>query len=200
MRDLPLILIGTLCCLGAIAYGAKAAADDQTARDQSARSTNSRVLGSNVAGALPPGIRVDPATGLMVGVRIQASKGVTPVPWELLRSYEYDSQQGLVDVPQPVADLDGKRIAMLGFLWTMYEYDDIDEFGLVGNHWSCCYGIPPGLSDVVVVTLREDQAGLSQTLNPIRVEGTLHVREIKDGGFTVAIYEMTDAVATVLEY
>ena len=75
-----------------------------------------------------------------------------------------------------------------------------DKFGLVGSHWSCCYGIPPGLSDVVDVKLRDDQAGLSPTLNPLRVEGTFHVKEIKREGFTMAIYSMTDAVATVIEY
>ena len=198
MRDVPLILVGTLACLSAIAYGAEAAARDHAERAQNARFTGSRVLGSNLAPKLPPGIRIDPTTGLMVGVRITTSAGVTPVPWEVLRAYEY--KPGLEGLPSSLKDLDGKKIAMLGFLWAIYEFDDIDEFGLVGNHWSCCYGIPPGLSDVVVVTLKDDQPGLSQTLNPIRVEGTFHVREIIEDGFPVAIYELTGATATVLEY
>ncbi len=151
-----------------------------------------------VAVRLPAGVRVDPSTGLLVGVRLKGDKDTTPAPWELFRSYDY--QKGLEGMPESIRDLHEKKVVMLGFLWAIYEPDDIRRFGLVGSHWSCCYGVPPGLSDVVMVELKEGEDGLSQTLNPIRVVGTLHIREEKQGGFTTAIYHMTDAVVQVLEY
>ncbi len=151
-----------------------------------------------VAVRLPSGVRVDPMTGLLVGVRLKGDKDTTAAPWELFRSYDYEKE--LKGMPESIRKLDEKKVVMLGFLWAIYEPDDIRRFGLVGSHWSCCYGVPPGLSDVVMVELKEGEDGLSQTLNPIRVVGTLHIREEKQGGFTTAIYHMSDAVVQVLEY
>ncbi len=188
---------------GCLLQGATDAASSHEARTAK-RGTFRRVdreyastSGAPVAN-LPPGVSVDPNTGLMVGFDLQLEEGVTGVPWETLRAYEYTP--GIADLPKEIKELDGQKVAMLGFLWAIYDYDDIHKFGLVGSHWSCCYGIPPGLSDVVVVNLREGHDGLSQTFNPVRVQGTLKIGEKKEGGFTVAIYEMLDATAVVLEY
>ncbi len=87
---------------------------------------------------------------------------------------------------------------MAGFLLPLYEFADIREFHLVGSHWSCCFGVPPGLSGWVSVDLRPGSPGLPNTVDPIVVTGTFHVREQKEAGYVVAIYAMDDATATVL--
>lgn len=201
--DRWIVLAVSLVVLGCLLWGANDAARSDEERAE-ARRTFQRVerrfgaLEGTPAVNLPPGVSVDPNTGLMVGFDLQVEEGVTGVPWETLRAYEYSP--GLEDLPAEIKQLDGQRVAMLGFLWAIYDYDDIHKFGLVGSHWSCCYGIPPGLSDVVIVNLAEGHEGLSQTFNPVRVQGTLRIGEKKEGGFTVAIYEMVDAKAVVLEY
>lgn len=194
--------VSILAVLGLL-YGSAASASSE--EDRKAKRRQFKRENRNLSGRadtpvvnLPPGVSVDPNTGLMVGFGLQVAEGTTGVPWETLRAYDYEP--GIPGMPEDIKQLDGKKVAMLGFLWAIYDYDDIHKFGLVGSHWSCCYGIPPGLSDVVIVNLEDGHEGLSQTFNPVRVTGTFHVREMKEGGFTVAIYEITDAKAVVLEY
>ena len=201
--DRWIVLAVSLVTLSCLFWGASDAAQSEEERAEK-RKTFKRVekrlsaLEGTPVPNLPPGVSVDPNTGLMVGFAMEVEEGVTGVPWETLRAYEYNP--GLEELPEEIKQLDGQKVAMLGFLWAIYDYDDIHKFGLVGSHWSCCYGIPPGLSDVVIVNLAEGHEGLSQTFNPVRVQGTLRIGEMKEGGFTVAIYEMVDAKAVVLEY
>lgn len=149
---------------------------------------------------LPPGLRIDPATGLLMGVTLPQIEGVKGVTWELLRTYEY--QPGLKGMPEDIKNLDGKKVVMIGFLMTLFEYDDIKDFHLVASHWSCCYGVPPGLDGAVRVRLDPKQEGLPNTIKPIRVIGTLRVKEVREdeSGIVWAIYSMDDAEAIVLSY
>lgn len=194
--------VSLVAVLGLVIGARSAAASHETrAAERAEFRPAARQLGGRgdvPAIALPPGVSVDPNTGLMVGFDLKVEEGTTGIPWETLRAYEYEP--GLPNMPEEIKKLEGQQVAMLGFLWAIYDYDDIHKFGLVGSHWSCCYGIPPGLGDVVIVDLAEGHEGLSQTFNPVRVTGTFHVGERKEGGFTVAIYEITDAKAVVLEY
>ena len=149
---------------------------------------------------LPPGVRIDPSTGFLVGVQLDAEDGVSPLPWELLRSYVYEP--GLENLPEAIRALDGKRVVMLGFLAPRYEVEDIRDFVLVASHWSCCYGVPPGLDGAVRVRLDPKQEGLPNTIKPIRVIGTLRVKEIREEESDIvwAIYSMDDAEAVILSY
>jgi len=148
--------------------------------------------------ALPEGIRIDQATGLLMGVVPPDIPGVEPLTWELLRTYEY--QPEMKGLPDAIKNLDGKRVVMIGFLMTVFEFDDIHEFHLVASHWSCCYGVPPGLDGAVHVKLADDQEGLPNTVKPLRVIGTLHVGEIKESEIVYAIYSITDAEAVIMDY
>jgi len=148
--------------------------------------------------ALPEGVRVDQATGLLMGVVPPDIPGVEPLTWELLRTYEY--QPEMKGLPDAIKNLDGKRVVMIGFLMTVFEFDDIHEFHLVASHWSCCYGVPPGLDGAVHVKLADDQEGLPNTVKPLRVIGTLHVGEIKESEIVYAIYSITDAEAVIMDY
>ena len=149
---------------------------------------------------LPPGLRVDPATGLLMGVQLPQIEGVKGVTWELFRTYEY--QPGLKGMPDEIKNLDGQKVVMIGFLMTLFQYDDIKDFHLVASHWSCCYGVPPGLDGAVRVRLAKGEEGLPNTIKPIRVIGTLRVKEVKEEESDIvwAIYSMDDAEAVVLDY
>lgn len=147
---------------------------------------------------LPAGLRVDPGTGLLLGVVPPDIPGVEPLMWELLRTYEY--RPGLEGVPQSILKLDGKKVVMIGFLMTVFEYDDIHEFHLVASHWSCCYGVPPGLDGAVRVQLAEGEEGLPNTIKPLRVIGTLRVKEIKESDIVYAIYTIENAEARIMDY
>lgn len=155
--------------------------------------------GGSAALGLPAGMRVDPTTGLLVGVLPPSDiPGTKPLTWELLRGYEY--RPGLAGMPEEIRALDGQRVVMIGFLMTVFEYDDIHEFHLVASHWSCCYGVPPGLEGAVATKLKAGAEGLPNTLKPLRVIGTLRVREIKDSEIVYAIYSLEDAEALIMDY
>ena len=158
------------------------------------------VLGANDDGrdaaarlGLPAGVTFDPITGLLVGVALEGDANTTPVTWEVLKSYEYEA--GLKNLPEDVAKLDGKQVVMLGFQMASYEYDDIREFYLVASHWSCCYGVPAGINGAVHINLADKSPSLSLTNRPLKIVGTLRVREMKDSGIVMAIYSLEDAKA-----
>jgi hypothetical protein len=196
------LLLGTVCAAALLVRGIVEAGE---AKPVSERRREVRIgavdpdaaLSSGLVG-LPPGIQVDPMTGLLVGVVPPDVPGCTALPWERLREYEY--RPGLEGLPESLKRLDGQKVVMLGFLMAVFEYDDIREFHLVGNHWSCCFGVPPSLADTVYVRLKEGQEGLPATLRPIRVIGTLRIEEVKESGIVYAIYSIPDAEVTILDY
>ncbi len=211
MSERAITGLASLVFLLALVHGARTSADAHEDRVEelaglrnAQRFGRSQFLGASggANGVLPGGLRVDPATGLLIGTRISVPEGTRGVPWEVLRAFDYAQAQGLDDVPETIKSLDGQRVAMMGFLWANYDVTDIREFGLVGSHWSCCYGMPPGLSDVVDVTLTAGSPGLERTRNPVRVEGIFHVKEARDPEFDhlMSIYQITDATVTIIEY
>ncbi len=196
--DILFLLAVTLAAVGFWFEGMDAAqGDDEDAQGVGIMATAG---GAPPAMSLPPGLRVDPATGLLMGVTLPDIEGVEGVSWELLRTYEYRPE--LAGMPDAIKKLDGQKVVMIGFLMTLFQYDDITEFHLVSSHWSCCYGVPPGLSGAVRVNLPEGAEGLPNTIKPLRVIGTLRVREVKDEESDIvwAIYTMDDAEATILDY
>lgn len=200
MIDLVLLVVLGVAALLLWFEGAEIAADAAT---PTAREAGIMATGGGLALPqldLPPGLRVDPATGLLMGITLPDIEGVEGLPWELLRTYEY--RPGLEGMPEEIRKLDGKKVVMIGFLMTLFQYDDIKDFHLVASHWSCCYGVPPGLDGAVRVRLAEGQEGLPNTIKPIRVIGTLRVAEVKEEESDIvwAIYSMQDAEAVILDY
>ena len=148
------------------------------------------------AASLPGGVTIDPQTLELVGLDLEPEDGSQVVGWSTLRGYEY--QEGLGGVPEEIRALDGQAVTMAGFLLPLYEFDDIKEFNLVASHWSCCFGVPPGINGWVYVRLAKGQKGLKNSTDPLKVSGTFRVREHKEAGYVVSIYALEDAKATVL--
>jgi hypothetical protein len=124
--------------------------------------------------------------------------GSTVLAWSALKAYEYE--KGLRGLPDGIRALDGRRVTMAGFLLPLYEFHDIREFNLVSSHWSCCFGVPPGINGWVMVSLPPEHPGLRNTTEPIAVTGTFRVRERTEAGWVVAIYAIEDARARVLSW
>ena len=145
---------------------------------------------------LPAGVTIDPETLQLVGLNLEAEAGGGVASWGVLGSFQY--VDGLDELPEALAALDGQTATMAGFLLPLYEYEDIKEFHLVASHWSCCFGVPPGLNGWVAIRLAPGQPGLPNTTDPVKVTGTFRVREEKEAGYVVAIYAIDDARATIL--
>jgi hypothetical protein len=201
--DLSFVLLGTLLVLGLWFEGLHRAAEGEPATatglpPRAILSSGGAEGGSAATMGLPAGIRVDPTTGLLMGVLPPDLPGTKPLTWEMLRTYDY--RPGLEGLPEAIAALDGQQVVMIGFLMTVFEYDDIHEFHLVASHWSCCYGVPPGLEGAVHVKLAQGQEGLPNTIKPLQVVGTLELGERKEAGIVYAIYSLRDARATIMDY
>lgn len=147
---------------------------------------------------LPPGVTVD-ERGVLQGLNLAAAPGTRMLGWDTLRSLEYSMAVGLNEMPDALRAVDGQRVTMVGFLMPNYEFDDIHQFALVGSHWSCCFGMPAGLTGTVNVTLAAGHTGLENSLEPLRVVGTFRAKEIKEEGWLVAIYSLEDATAEALK-
>ena len=169
------------------------------------------VLGFGVAGASPARPRGDdPAPVAPVPAPAPAPApvpGLAPAParatdssevdWSVLTQYEY--QQGLVQLPDAIKALDGKRVTMGGFLMPIYEFDDIHEFSLVPTHMSCCFGVPAGLNGQVYVKV-SGKRGLPNTNEPLRVTGVFRAKEVKEAGYVLAIWAIEDADVKIVGY
>jgi hypothetical protein len=89
---------------------------------------------------------------------------------------------------------------MLGFLLPLHEFDDILEFNLVASHWSCCYGVPPGITGWARVVLTRGQQGLENATQPLLVTGTFRLEEQEEAGYALSIYTREDAGARDLSW
>jgi Protein of unknown function (DUF3299) len=213
LADRLLLLLATAACLGALAWGAGEVRGGGAAPrpglafrpfpppppDLAARLAAPEGAGSPGGAAsptLPPGLRIDPKTLQLVGLDLKADPGGVVAEWDLLRSWKY--QEGLVGLPETIRALDGKKVTMAGFLLPLYEFDDIHEFNLVASHWSCCFGVPPGVTGWVHVRLAAGQTGLPNTSEPLRVSGTFHVAPKKEAGFVVSVWALDDAKASII--
>jgi hypothetical protein len=144
---------------------------------------------------LPPGVGIDPETGLMLGLDLKPADGEQAPSWALLAKANAVSK--LADLPASVRALDGKRVVFGGFMMALYALRDIREFALVGSHTKCCFGIPPGVGDQIVVRIARRAEGLALTLAPLRVAGTFRIRPqhlYRDGsGPLIWLYEIVGA-------
>jgi len=199
--DLLLAVLGTTALLLAIGVSAVRAAPGEPPRARrsppaAGAASSPGNPGSSPSGSLPAGASIDPDTLELVGVELQGEDGSQVLDWSVLKSYEY--REGLAELPDAIRDLEGKPVTMAGFLMPLYEYEDIKEFNLVASHWSCCFGVPPGINGWVHVKLARGQQGLRNSTEPLKITGTFHIAEQKEAGYVVSIFAIGDAKAHVL--
>ena len=116
-----------------------------------------------------------------------------PIPDSL-----YNAKPGHVIgyIPKRVRELDGKRVALTGFMLpvTLHNHQ-VTAFLLMRTQNTCCFGIAPLLNEVVEVTRMEAPARILMD-TPITVVGRLHVRERWGSGFLCSIYQLDEEQIT----
>jgi hypothetical protein len=105
-----------------------------------------------------------------------------------LGNFDYDASVG-GDIPPDVLRLDGCHFKTTGYMIPLDQAESISEFALVPSLFACCFGQPPQIQHTIVVHCPKAKA-VSYFPDELIVEGTLHVKEVKDGGFIVSIYQM----------
>ncbi len=138
------------------------------------------VAGTPGAGGLHTG------SSIRASVEVKAPPGYEAVTWKLLGGFEYTEGMKL---PENVKSLHGKKVAIAGYMMALDEVENIHEFLLVESLWSCCFGQPPSVNQVLVIRI-EGKKGIEYTSGPILVIGALEVGEKIEDGFVSSVYRL----------
>jgi hypothetical protein len=105
-------------------------------------------------------------------------------------------------IPPKIRELDGKGVLIVGFMVPI-DVDrrgNVTSFALTQNQSFCCYGIPPGLTELIVVDMAEGKSAPYSYDVPVAVYGTMTVGEEIDDGYILSLYRVvSDEVIDVRE-
>jgi hypothetical protein len=112
--------------------------------------------------------------------------GYETVAWSTLGGFEYSEGMKL---PDAVTKLNGKKVALAGYMMTLDEVENIREFLIVESLWSCCFGVPPNVNQVILIKI-EGRRGTEYSSLPVMIAGTLDVGEKIEDGFVTSVYRL----------
>ena len=124
---------------------------------------------------------------LASAVEIEVPEGYVKGDWSALGSFDY--KEGM-ELPAVATAFDDKKVAFGGYMMSLGEYTDVRKFLLVESIWSCCFGIPPDVHQVIVVKIPKEYPSTELTSMAVRVLGTLDVGEERDGRWVTSIYRL----------
>jgi len=110
------------------------------------------------------------------------------LPIKELGNFDYDAAVG-GGIPDDVKRLDGCHFKTSGYMIPLDQAESISEFALVPSLFACCFGQPPQIQHTIIVHCPKSKA-VSYFPDELTVEGTLHVKEDRDGGFIVSIFQL----------
>ena len=105
-----------------------------------------------------------------------------------LGNFEYNQEKG-GNIPADILALTGSKLRVRGYMIPMDQAENISQFALVPSLFSCCFGQPPQIQHTIVVSTPKGKA-VTYCPDEIIVEGTLSVKEKKDDGYIVSIFDM----------
>jgi hypothetical protein len=106
--------------------------------------------------------------------------------------FPFDADKdGIDDIPQRWRGLDGKRVALVGEMWTGgSSAPKVSAFELVYSIQKCCFGGPPKVQERVFAKV-PNGGTVPYHWQAVRVVGTLHVGVKRDEtGQIISVYEM----------
>lgn len=157
-----------------------------TAVQRAALKELARQIASDFYRRLPAGGSAHLGALVSAARSVKLPDGVKEAPWSLLGGFTYEEGMKL---PKNVTDLQGAKVGLVGYMMTLEEVEDIHEFLLVESLWSCCFGKPPEVHQVVVVTI-PDKKGVDMTPAPLLLTGVLDVGERVEDGFVTSVYRL----------
>lgn len=104
-----------------------------------------------------------------------------------------ESELGMEQVPDEVRALDGRRVAITGFMLPIRVREGhVTEFLLMRDQSMCCFGTIPAMNDWIVV--KAAGRGMRPLMDvPITIGGTLKVRGRFENSYLIGIYHIEDA-------
>jgi hypothetical protein len=112
------------------------------------------------------------------------------VDFKILGGFNFDQEKGtLDDIPMPIRQLDGQRMAIEGFMIPLDQAEKITEFALVPTLFTSNQS-PPLVQTTIVARMLTGQT-VGYFADPIRVYGTFNVRVEHDDGYIINIFTLT---------
>jgi hypothetical protein len=93
-------------------------------------------------------------------------------------------------IPTPVKAFDKKRVELKGFMLPLkVEGGLVTELLIMKDQSMCCYGVVPKINEWVSVKM--SGKGVRPIMDePVKLQGTLHVGEMRENGYLVGIYRL----------
>jgi hypothetical protein len=135
-------------------------------------------------------------SALAKAVEVAMPAGFEQLKWETIGTFPYEEGMQL---PEPVLKLHGAKVGIAGYMMTLEEVEDIHQFLLVESIWSCCFGMPPTVNQVLLINIPKSMRGVEFTMRPVLCAGTLEVGEIVEDGFVTSLYRMNVSVFREIE-
>ncbi len=107
-------------------------------------------------------------------------------------------EEGYKGMPKHIQKLDGKVVAMAGFMLPIDEVEDIKHFYLVKSLWSCCYGTPPDVNGLIKINVAAKK-GCAYQYDPILIVGKFRLKKVMDEDYCVCIFQMDGAKVRVID-
>ncbi len=105
-----------------------------------------------------------------------------------LGNFDYDADKG-GNIPPDVKALSGMKVKLHGFMIPMDQADKVSSFALVPSLFACCYGQPPQIQHTIICATPKGMS-VSYCPDEVSVEGRLTVKEKKEDGFIVSIFDL----------
>ena len=156
-----------------------------------------RVCVANLGSNALNGPRPD-ATASTASLSTSRTPHPLPKPGEVMEmdikdlgNFDYDADKG-GNIPADVVALTGHRIRLKGYMIPMDQAANITQFALVPSLFSCCFGQPPQIQHTIICDTPKGPPAKAVSYYPdeITIEGTLNVKEKKDDGFIVSIFQI----------
>ncbi len=112
--------------------------------------------------------------------------------------WEFDERQEQ-PFPAHILALDGKKFTIRGFMMPDIDFENIRKFHLVRSLFSCCFGAPPQLNEILRVTLA-DKDGMEYTYNTVEVTGTLYVVFEMEDGLVEDLFRLEGATYRIIDF
>lgn len=101
--------------------------------------------------------------------------------------------------PDHILALDGKKFTIRGFMMPDIDFENIQKFHLVRSLFSCCFGAPPQLNEILRVTLA-DKGGMEYTYNTVEVTGTLRVVFEMEDGLVEDLFRLENTTYRIIDF
>ena len=142
------------------------------------------------AGPAPPAKASSPPGDLDGGPPAPTVKPGEPVRLTFTDITQWDLDPKDVQVPQSILALSGKDIDIVGYMIPYGDPDSVEEFLLVRDLGSCCFGAAPLPHHLIECRM----TGAKRTAyipGPVRARGKFRVEEHRQGKYLISVYAMT---------